>query len=94
MRLFRFEKWFIDILTQENDYIIISHTVTSVIGFRVCYIEVNLGTYASERTQDGFQLNRKLKILRRENNTLWAGEGSIMIVPGHRTGWGDSGSWC
>ena len=73
MRLFRFEKWFVDILTKEQDYIIVFHTITEFLGFRVCFVEVNTGA---------FRINKKLRILNREGHTLKTREGNILIEPG------------
>jgi len=73
MRLVRFEKWFIDVLTKEQDYIIVFHTITEFLGFRICFLEVNTGV---------FHINKKLNILNREDHTLKTREGNILIEPG------------
>ena len=67
MRIFRFEKWFVDVLTPARDYMIFFHTLLEVFGFRICFIEVNISRF---REEDNYHLNRKLKVIKRSGHTI------------------------
>lgn len=79
MRIFRFEKWFVDILTQERDYFILFHVLLEVFGIRVCFVEVNISRFGDEYN---FHLNRKLKVIRRSEHTLSLRQGHILYEEG------------
>lgn len=80
MSFLRFEKWFLDVLTPDREYILIFHTVTRVLGRQICFVEINAGSLDGDRP--GFHLNRKLRVTRREGHTLTAREGHILYEEG------------
>lgn len=83
MKIFRFEKWFFDILTRGKDYIIIFHTITEFFGFRLCFIEVDIARFKGSGWQgDNFMTNTKLKILSRKGHSIATDRGDILIEPG------------
>ena len=57
MRIFRFEKWFVDVLTPERDYIILFHTILEIFGIRACFVEANISQFGEGRN---FHLNQAL----------------------------------
>lgn len=79
MRIFRFEKWFADLLTPGQDYIIVFHTLLKVFGFQFCFVEVNLSRFAEEYN---FHLNRKLKVIKRAGHTISTRQGHILYEAG------------
>ena len=82
MRIFRFEKWFVDVLTADRDYMIVFYTITEVFGFKICFVEVNIGSFEDTGSSGGFYLNQKLHLLKRENHTLSVREGDILLEAG------------
>jgi len=79
MRIFRFEKWFTDVLTSERDYMIFFHTLLEVFGFRICFMEVNISRF---RDGDNYHLNRKLKVIKRSDHTISTQQGYILYEEG------------
>jgi len=80
MKIFRFEKWFFDILTENREYFIFFHTLTEFLGFRVCYIELDMGRFEDSGKLPEFQLtNSKLGIKRRRGDSLFTDRGNISI---------------
>jgi hypothetical protein len=79
MRIFRFEKWYADILTSGRDFIIIFHTLLEVFGIRICFVEVNISRFGEKRN---FHLNRKLKVIKRSGHTISTQQGHILIEEG------------
>lgn len=79
MWIFRFEKWFADLLTPGRDYIIVFHTLLKVFGFQFCFVEVNISRFA-----DGshFHLNRKLNVIKRSGHTIATRQGHILYETG------------
>ncbi|MCK5067634.1 MAG: hypothetical protein KAR16_09350 [Bacteroidales bacterium] len=75
MRIFRFEKWFVDVLTLDRDYIIFFHTLLEVLGIRVCFVEVNISRFGEGHN---FHLNRKLKVIKRSGHTISTRQGHIL----------------
>ncbi|HEC41890.1 MAG TPA: hypothetical protein ENI20_03585 [Bacteroides sp.] len=82
MRIFRFEKWFVDVLTAEGDYVIIFHTLTEVFGKKLCFVEVNIGRFEESGDSKGYHFNQKLKLLKREKHTVSTREGDILLEAG------------
>ena len=79
MRIFRFEKWYADVLTPERDYINIFHTLLEVFGIRICFVEVNISRFGEARN---FHLNRKLKVIKRLGHTISTQQGRLMYKEG------------
>jgi len=80
MKLFRFEKWFFDILTENREYFIFFHTLTEFLGFRVCYIEMDMGRFKDTGKIPEFQLtNAKLSLRLKSGDSLVTDRGSISI---------------
>ena len=79
MRIFRFEKWFADLLTPGQDYIIVFHTLLTVFGIKFCFVEVNISRFA-----EGYNihLNRKLKVIKRAGHTISTRQGHILYEAG------------
>jgi len=67
MRLFRFEKWFTDVMTPSREYLIVFHTLLELFGFRICFVEINLARYHRDQT---FHLNRKIRLRKRQGHRV------------------------
>lgn len=74
MRIFRFEKWYADLLTPERDYIIIFHTLLEVFGIRICFVEVNGSRFEGEQA---VHINRRLKGIKRWEHTVFTRQGHL-----------------
>ncbi|MGW8316237.1 MAG: hypothetical protein ACWGNV_11595, partial [Bacteroidales bacterium] len=74
MRLYRFEKWYADLLTSQRDYIIIFHTLLEILGMKICFVEVNLSRF--KREQD-FHINRRLRRIKRSGHAVFTEKGHI-----------------
>jgi len=79
MRIFRFEKWFVDVLTPEREYIVLFHSILEVFGVRICFVEVNISQFGEG---PNYHINRKLKGLRRSGHTLSTHQGTIQYEIG------------
>jgi len=74
MRIFRFEKWFADVLTPGQDYLIVFHTLLEVFGIKLCFVEVNISRFGEEKA---YHLNQKLKLLKRSGHFIATTQGQI-----------------
>lgn len=71
MRIFSFEKWFLDILTRDGQYIIVFHTLTRILGIKICYLDIQMGNH--------FNHHQKLHIKRRKDHTIETEEGNLTL---------------
>lgn len=78
MNLYRFEKWYFDILTENKDYIIMFFSLFELMGFRLGFFAFDKGSFES-KDADFKTFSTKLKILKRKGATFLTDKGVISI---------------
>jgi len=74
MRIFKFEKWFTDVLTPGQDYLIVFHTLLEVFSIKLCFVEVNISRFAGGQN---YHLNQKMKLINRSGHSIRTRQGQI-----------------
>ena len=78
INLYRFEKWYFDILSKNKDYIIMFFSLFKIMGFRFGFFVVDHGSF--EKKDPVFKTSTtKLKILKRKGDTFLTDKGVIEI---------------
>jgi len=80
MKIFKFEKWYFDILTPQNDYIFFYYTITKLLKYNISFFNLNLIPFKPSGLIDRtYNINTKLKIKKTNNNSVSTDKGEIVI---------------
>jgi hypothetical protein len=71
MKIFSFEKWFLDILTKDGQYIILYYTLARFLRFKTCYLDMQIGNSS--------HLHQKLQVKKRRDHCLWTRQGDLLL---------------
>ena len=78
INLYRFEKWYFDILTENKDYLIMFFSLFEFMGFRLGFFVLDKGSF-EKKDSDFKTFSTKLKILKRKGATFLTDKGVIDI---------------
>ena len=80
MKIVGFEKWFFDLVTPEEDYIIFFHTFTKLLAFRISFLEIHHVRNAhQESVEKSFSRNSNLEIKSRHGHSVLTDRGEILV---------------